>query len=86
MKKVFITGVAGFLGSHLADAFLARGYHVAGMDNLVGGYKDNIPKDVQYIEGDLLNFNDLSKSLKAMISYTILHVQPMKDFRYSLLP
>jgi UDP-glucose 4-epimerase len=64
MKRVFITGVAGFLGSHLADAFLARGYHVAGIDNLIGGYKDNVPKDVQFFEGDLLNFNDLSKVFK----------------------
>lgn len=64
MKKVFITGVAGFLGSHLADAFLAKGYHVAGIDNLIGGYKDNVPSGVEFIEGDLLEFDGLSKYMQ----------------------
>lgn len=34
--KIFITGVAGFLGSHLADRMLELGYDVVGIDNLVG--------------------------------------------------
>lgn len=53
---VFITGVAGFLGSHLADAFLARGCRVSGIDNLLGGYEDNVPTGVTFHKGDL---NDL---------------------------
>lgn len=59
MKKVFITGVAGFLGSHLADAFLAKGYHVAGIDNLLGGYRDNVPSDVEFYDCDLLHLAKL---------------------------
>jgi UDP-glucose 4-epimerase len=46
--KVLITGVAGFLGSHLADAMLKDGHTVVGIDNMVGGYQDNIPKDVEF--------------------------------------
>ena len=46
MKKVLVTGVAGFMGSHLADALLLRGYSVVGIDNLLGGYIENIPKGV----------------------------------------
>lgn len=42
MKKVLITGGAGFLGSHLCDRFLAEGFHVIAMDNLLTGSKDNI--------------------------------------------
>ena len=37
MKKVLITGAAGFLGSHLSDRFFAEGFHVVGMDNLITG-------------------------------------------------
>lgn len=59
MKKIFITGVAGFLGSHLADAFLAKGYQVAGIDNLLGGYRDNVPNGVEFHNFDLLEFNKL---------------------------
>ena len=41
-KRVLITGAAGFLGSHLCDRFIAEGYHVIGMDNLITGNLDNI--------------------------------------------
>jgi dTDP-glucose 4,6-dehydratase len=42
MKRVLITGAAGFLGSHLCDRFFKEGYHVIGMDNLLTGTLDNI--------------------------------------------
>ncbi len=42
MKKVLITGAAGFLGSHLCDRFIAEGFHVIGMDNLITGDLTNI--------------------------------------------
>jgi len=42
MKKVLITGAAGFLGSHLCDRFIKEGFHVIGMDNLITGNMDNI--------------------------------------------
>lgn len=41
--KVFITGIAGFLGSHLADRMISLGHKVVGNDNLIGGYLSNIP-------------------------------------------
>ena len=53
MKSVLITGVAGFLGSHLADTFLQKGYVVSGIDNFIGGYKDNVPKNVKLHDLDL---------------------------------
>jgi dTDP-glucose 4,6-dehydratase len=42
MKRVLITGAAGFLGSHLCDRFIKEGYHVIGMDNLITGDLKNI--------------------------------------------
>jgi len=53
--KVLITGVAGFMGSHLADAFLAKGYDVVGIDNLLGGYEENVPSGVNFHNIDLDN-------------------------------
>lgn len=41
-KRVLITGAAGFLGSHLCDKFIAEGFHVIGMDNLITGDLKNI--------------------------------------------
>lgn len=42
MKRVLITGAAGFLGSHLCDRFIKEGYYVIGMDNLITGDMNNI--------------------------------------------
>lgn len=56
-KKVLITGVAGFMGSNLADEFIKRGYSVVGIDNLIGGYKQNIPDAVEFHELDLGDFD-----------------------------
>ena len=50
--RVFITGVAGFLGSHLADRLLSLGYEVAGNDTLIGGYLDNVPAGVRFYQVD----------------------------------
>jgi UDP-glucose 4-epimerase len=62
--KVFVTGVAGFLGSHLADAFIARGFEVSGIDSLIGGYRDNVPQGVNFIEGDLADLEQLTAAMK----------------------
>ena len=58
MKKVLITGVAGFLGSHLCDKFLLENYYVIGMDNFITGDEDNIRhldknNNFQFIEHDV---------------------------------
>lgn len=60
--KAFVTGVAGFLGSHIADAMLAKGYEVIGIDNLIGGDKENVPKKVQFYTVDC-NHVDTVRSL-----------------------
>ncbi len=68
--RVFISGVAGFLGSHLADALLARGDSVVGVDSLIGGYVDNVPKGVDFYVGDC---NDLPKVKKAMRACDVVY-------------
>ena len=50
--KIFITGVAGFLGSHLADRMLELGHEVIGNDNLVGGYRLNVDTRVKFYPTD----------------------------------
>lgn len=42
MPRVLITGAAGFLGSHLCDRFMAEGFEVLGMDNLITGNMENL--------------------------------------------
>jgi UDP-glucose 4-epimerase len=58
--KVFITGVAGFLGSHLADRMLELGHKVAGNDNLLGGYRDNVDPRVDFYEVDCCDYEKMT--------------------------
>ncbi len=67
-ERVFVTGVAGFLGSHVAEHFRDTGWEVVGIDNLLGGAKENVPTDVEFLVadcrdresyGDLLRRTDL---------------------------
>jgi len=44
-SKILVTGAAGFLGSHLSEKLSELGHNVIGIDNMIGGYKDNIPKN-----------------------------------------
>ena len=51
--KVLITGVAGFIGSRLAEALLAHGHDVSGIDNLSTGVAANVPSGVRFMLGDI---------------------------------
>jgi UDP-glucose 4-epimerase len=53
LATYLITGVAGFIGSHLAQALLQRGHNIRGFDNLSTGKLANIPPAVDFIEADL---------------------------------
>ena len=50
--RVFISGVAGFLGSHLADVCTKNGDQVVGCDNMIGGDLQNLPEGIQFEEAD----------------------------------
>lgn len=52
-KRIGITGVAGFIGSNLADRLLAEGYRVAGYDNLAYGVREQVPTGVEFHEVDV---------------------------------
>ncbi len=63
MKHVLITGGAGFIGSHLSEALLAKGYRVRILDNLIYGRREWIPSGAEFIEGDI---RDLAACQSAM--------------------
>lgn len=65
-KKIFITGIAGFLGSHLAEKLQKEGHKVFGCDNLVGGYKDNVPRGVTFYKADCLDRKKMFSLLKGV--------------------
>lgn len=59
MAKIVVTGVAGFMGSHLAEALIARGDEVIGIDNLIGGELDNVPPGVDFYHVDLSDLSEI---------------------------
>lgn len=65
MAKILITGGAGFIGSHLAEALLSRGHHVVVIDNLSTGNLDNLAfvranERFAFIQGDILDIDQLA--------------------------
>jgi UDP-glucose 4-epimerase len=57
--KIFITGIAGFLGSHLADRMIDLGHDVAGNDNLLGGYLDNVNPKANFFQIDCCDYDSM---------------------------
>ena len=56
---IFITGVAGLIGSHLADFYVEKNFKVSGCDNLESGDLDNINKKVNFFKLDFSNLKEL---------------------------
>ena len=62
MATYLITGVAGFIGSHLAEALLARGHNVRGLDNFATGKRENLSAGVDFIEADLADADAVARA------------------------
>ena len=61
-ENVLVTGGAGFIGSHVAKWLVDAGYRVVVLDDLSGGFLDNIPKGVEFVKGSICDVplvNDL---------------------------
>src|SRR5262245_60617681 len=57
MALYVVTGGAGFIGSHLSEALLARGERVRVVDSLITGHKRNLAKGAELVEGDLADLD-----------------------------
>jgi len=64
--KVFVSGAAGFLGSHLADTFIRAGHEVVGCDNLIGGDLNNLPEGIRFEEADCCDVDAMKTLTKGV--------------------
>jgi len=74
MKKVLITGAAGFIGSHLCDRFIKEGFYVIGIDSFLTGSPDNIAhlignEKFKFIKYDVTNFIYISDEIDIILHF-----------------
>ena len=86
MPRVVITGAAGFIGSHLSEALLDRGYAVVGVDNLLTGDLANIAhlrdRNFQFIRHDVTNYIDID----GPVDFVLHWASPASPIDYLELP
>ncbi|MCX6291312.1 MAG: SDR family oxidoreductase [Bacteroidetes bacterium] len=87
MKRVLITGAAGFLGSHLCDRFIREGFHVIGMDNLITGSLKNIEHLYKLKEFEFYH-HDVSKfvHVPGKLDYILHFASPASPIDYLKIP
>lgn len=86
-KRILITGAAGFLGSHLCDFFIAKGFHVIAMDNLITGRIKNIEhlfplENFEFHNHDVTKFIHVSGKL----DYILHFASPASPIDYLKIP
>jgi dTDP-glucose 4,6-dehydratase len=86
-KRILITGAAGFLGSHLCDLFIAKGYQVVGMDNFITGNIKNIEhlfplEQFEFYNHDVSNYVHVSGKL----DYILHFASPASPIDYLKIP
>jgi UDP-glucose 4-epimerase len=79
--RALVTGGAGFIGSHLVDALLARGDHVAVVDDLSSGRRENVPEGVPLHVTDVASIAD---AMEAERPEVVFHLAAQVDVRKSV--
>ncbi len=73
-NTIVVTGAAGFMGSHLVNYLISQGYKVAGIDDLSGGFAENINPKSNFIKLDLRNKAKTAKVISKLAPKLIYHL------------
>lgn len=82
-KSVLVTGGAGFIGSHVCEAYLREGWRVTALDNLSSGSRENVPQDADFIEMDI-RAPDVGPQLAELRFDLVNHHAAQMDVRRSV--
>jgi UDP-glucose 4-epimerase len=83
MPKALVTGGAGFIGSHVADLFIANGWDVSVVDNLSSGKRENLPPDARFHEIGI-NSSEFSRLVAGGKFDVVAHLAAQIDVRKSV--
>lgn len=81
--RILVTGGAGFIGSHIADAYAKAGHQVAVLDNLSTGRRENVPPDCAFHERDLLDEQRLAALFQELRPQLVSHHAAQVNVRRS---
>lgn len=73
MKKILVTGGAGFIASHTAEALIREGHKVAVLDNLSSGKRANVPKNAEFFEADITDKEGLERVFSSFKPEVVNH-------------
>ncbi len=82
-KNALVTGGAGFIGSHIADALIERGYKVAIIDNLSSGKEQNLPPDATFYKTDIRD-DEVADIFQEERPQMLFHLAAQMDVRKSV--
>jgi len=84
-ETILVTGGAGFIGSHIVDAFIAAGYHVAVVDNLHTGKRENVNPAAVFHQVDIRDAAALAAVFVAEMPVAVAHQAALVDVRAALV-
>lgn len=84
MKTVLVTGGAGFVGSHIADLLIEKGYKIIVVDNLSAGFKENINKKAVFHKADILDEKKLDEVFSKEKPDFVIHQAAQVSVRKSM--
>ena len=82
--KILVTGGAGFIGSHVAEKFIALGHEVVILDNLSTGAEDNIPPGAVFVEGDITSSSTVTDLFGRKHFDVVVHHAAQMNVRHSV--
>lgn len=72
--KILVTGIAGFIGSHVADELLKAGHSVFGIDDLSGGFRDNVPQEAEFAVLSLIDHEGIERLFASEKFDAVFHI------------
>jgi UDP-glucose 4-epimerase len=76
MPTSLVTGGAGFMGSHVAEHLFGMGHNVVVLDDLSGGFRENVPSQATFMHGSVMDHELIMTGTRSIMSTTLRNMRP----------